>query len=335
MYRIFCIALILTLFVLDLAHAQRGRGRDNTVVYEELYDDPYDINKLFVMFQPLYGEVFVSNMNVGFGLEAQYYLKDKAHFRAHGRKAYARPFDMERNIAEKNNIQQNTPEVFRFYELGGTYHIKDEESDTESKMILLRSKEDLKKLKAKVPEQIIIPSKKRTIYGARLGGMSYVTATDLDRVLTNENIMLPAVGDTALSIGGDQSLFTNVTMYGIYLGGQYTKIKNFAVKPDRTYGNLVNDLMFTAYLDIIYAPSVQLENILLDGVEYSLDEVGTTSVGFRAGMEGKFNREWSWAYNAELGLRPGLKSRGFYALIKLSFPVFGTQLNYTKEAFGK
>jgi len=332
--KLFFISLML-LVMLHATTANAQRGRDNTVVYEELYDEPYDINKLFIMFQPVYGEVFVSNINVGFGLEAQYLWEDKAQFRAIGRTTYARPFDMERNLAEKNSIQENVAQSFRFFEIGGTYHIKDEESDTETKMILLRRKEDPDKLRVKVPEQIKVPSKKRTIYGARLGGMSYVTATDLDRVLEDNNMEIPAIGDSSMVITGSESLFTNVTMYGIYLGGQYTKIKNFAVKPDRTYGTLVNDLIFTAYADIIYAPSVQLENILIDGFEYSLDDVGTHSIGFRAGMEGKFNREWSWAYNAELGLRPGLQSRGFYVLIRLSFPVFSTPLNFTKEAFGK
>ena len=47
------------------------------VTYEELYDEPYAINKLFVQFQPMYGELFVSNINAGFGLEATYFLKDK------------------------------------------------------------------------------------------------------------------------------------------------------------------------------------------------------------------------------------------------------------------
>ena len=31
------------------------------VTYEELYDEPYAINKLFVQFQPMYGELFVSD----------------------------------------------------------------------------------------------------------------------------------------------------------------------------------------------------------------------------------------------------------------------------------
>jgi hypothetical protein len=326
--------LILIALISKPVFGQFGQKRDKTVVYEELYDEPYDLNKLWVMFQPLYGEVFVSNLNIGFGLEAQYMLKDKASFRAHGRKAYARKFDFERDVAESNSIQQNDPQVFNYYEIGGTYHIKDFEKEAESKMILLRKKEDLDELKAKVPDQIRVPSKRRIIYGARLGGLTYSTATDLDKVLRDNNLELPAV-DSAGFIDGNNSLFTNVTTYAVYLGGQYTNIKNFAVKPDRTFGTLVNDLIFTAYLDVIYAPSIELDQVLIDGIMYSTDPVETTSVGFRAGMEGKFNREWGWAYNAEIGMRPGIKSRGFYLLIKLSFPVFSTPLDFTKEAFGK
>ena len=55
----------------------------------ELYDEPYSVNKLFVGFQPFYGEVFATNVNAGFGAEASYYYRDKMDFKAHFRKTYS------------------------------------------------------------------------------------------------------------------------------------------------------------------------------------------------------------------------------------------------------
>ncbi len=48
--------------------AQGERTDKTAVTFEELYDEPYNINKLFVHLQPLYGEVFATNINAGFGL---------------------------------------------------------------------------------------------------------------------------------------------------------------------------------------------------------------------------------------------------------------------------
>src|SRR5262245_57535615 len=70
------------------------------VTFEEIYDEPYSVNKLFVAFQPLYGELFVTNINSGFGAEAVYYHEDKIDFRAHFRKTYSRHFfDFSRDLA--------------------------------------------------------------------------------------------------------------------------------------------------------------------------------------------------------------------------------------------
>ena len=74
------------------------------VTYEELYDEPYSVNKLFVAFQPLYGELFVTNVNAGFGGEVSYYYQDKADFRAHFRKTYSQQFfDFARDQAIHNS----------------------------------------------------------------------------------------------------------------------------------------------------------------------------------------------------------------------------------------
>jgi len=41
------------------AFAQTDERKDKTtaVTFEELYDEPYAVNKLFIGFQPLYGEL--------------------------------------------------------------------------------------------------------------------------------------------------------------------------------------------------------------------------------------------------------------------------------------
>ena len=53
------------------------------------------------------------------------------------------------------------------------------------------------------------------------------------------------------------------------------------------------------------------------------------------GVEGRFNRQLSWAYGGEWGYRPSVEGSSFYVLVKISFPVFGTNLDYKVESFGK
>jgi len=126
--------------IVTVGVGQDDRKDKTAVTYEEIYDEPYSINKLFVHFQPLYGEVFATNVNAGFGLEANYYLNDKLDFKAHFRKTYSKTFyDFARDLAQKISDVDNRTEVFNYYEFGGTYHIKDFTESSKTKMFLYKN----------------------------------------------------------------------------------------------------------------------------------------------------------------------------------------------------
>ncbi|MCG8308426.1 MAG: hypothetical protein MI975_13615 [Cytophagales bacterium] len=333
---------ILTIFSLFLIFALQSKSyaqnvnlnKDaKTLTYEELYDTPYDINKLFVHIQPMYGELFATNTTVGWGIKAQYYLKNLANFEAHVRTPYGRSFDLTRHAAYTNSTVDNEARGFLYGELLGTYHIKDEERDTETKFILYSKRYKGDKWAATVPLHTIIPTKARRIYGARFGGMAYKSSVDYNRIMEKQEVTL--VADEGGEIGADESVYGNMSSVGFYIGGSMTFIKNVAVQPDKIYGTLVNDLIFTTFFDINFTPMVTVDDIYIDGARYSAEPIQKSVLGFRAGLEGKFNRQFSWAYGAELGYRPGLKKSGFFALAKISFPVFSTQLRYQVESFGK
>ena len=120
--------------------AQGERKDKGAVTYEEIYDEPYSVNKLFVGFQPLYGEAFATNVNAGFGIEAAYYYQDKADFRAHFRKPYSSSFfDLNNDLASKNATTSTKPASFSYIEFGGTYHFKDVEETSKTKMVLYKN----------------------------------------------------------------------------------------------------------------------------------------------------------------------------------------------------
>lgn len=304
-----------------------------TLTYEQLYDTPYDINKLFLHLQPMYGEVFSTNTTIGWGLKAQFYMKNTANFEAHIRGPYTRTFDLIRDAAFKNSTVDNEARSFTYYELMGTYHIKDEELDTETKFILYSERYKGDKWAATVPLHTMIPTKVRRIIGGRFGGMAYKTAVDYSRIMERQGVTM--IADTGGEIGEDESVYGNMSAAGFYIGSSVTWIKNVAVQPDKIYGTLVNDLIFTAFFDINFAPAITVDDIYDNGVRYSAETIQTNVLGARVGFEGKFNRKFSWAYGGEIGYRPGLKNSGFYLLAKISFPVFGSDLRHQVESFGR
>lgn len=345
--QLFLIFCLFGVSVISFAQEEEKRNKD-AVTYEEIYDEPYAINKLFIQIQPFYGEVFATNVNAGFGLEAQYFLRDKANFKAHFRKTYSKNFyDFNRDLASKVSDVDNRQEVFNYFEFGGTYHVKDFEKSSKTKLFLYKKIYRKNVWAAMVPLNAEIPCKVRTIYGARLGGVIWDSSVDVNRVLDKQGLTgadLKNSENNGLPEGID--VFSNISSKGIYMGGSITWIRNVAVSFDK-FETGVDDLIFTTYFDILYAPSLELDDIVytpldVNGVRmvdqtrtYDVTPIRTQSFGFRAGIEGKFNRAWGWAYGGEFGYRPSAEGRGFFAMLKISIPVFSSNLDYKVEAFGK
>jgi len=326
----------------------QGERRDDTgaVTYEEIYDEPYSVNKLFVGFQPLYGEAFATNVNAGFGVEASYYYQDKADFKVHFRKPYSSSFfDLNSDLASKNATTSTKPKSFSYIEFGGTYHFKDVEETSKTKMVLYKNSYKGNKWAGRVPLTAEVPAKVRKIYGARLGGIIWNTTADLNRVMekqdltyndlvTTEGVGIPATYIDNLGRTQDVQVFSNLSTAGLYVGSSISWFRNVAVSFNN-YEDAVDDGMLTLYFDILYSPALNVDPVQYLGTEYSVDAIETSALGFRLGIDGKFNRTLSWSYGGEFGYRPSFKGQAFFAMFKISFPVFGTNLDYKVESFGQ
>jgi len=355
--------LLLTTMSTFLFAQQAAQKEKPTVTYEELYDEPYSINKLFIGFQPIYGEVFATNTNAGFGAEASYMYKDKFDLKAHFRKSYSSQyFDNNRHALEQaqnpampGSYISNTAQIFHYYELGGTYHIKDFDQDSKTKLILYKKSFKGERWAATVPQQAEVPCKVRKIYGLRVGAIQWASTTDLTRALkkqhltnadlkssSNPSLSLPtSYQNTNTGLRDSLNVFSNISATNVYLGGSMSWIRNVAISFDK-YESGIDDGMMTLFFDIIYAPALKLNNVTYTSdpitqapQDYSTKAVKLSPIGFRLGIDGKFNRTFGWSYGGEVGSRPTVKGMGFYAMFKIAFPLYGTTLDNKVESFGK
>lgn len=338
-------ATLAVFFATASAFAQAPAATQDAVTFEELYDEPYAINKLFIGFQPLYAEVSPTNTNAGFGILANYFYRDKFNIQAQTRMTYGSAFfDLARQSALDNSNVTITPQPFQYFELGGTYHIKDFEGSGKTKMTLYKSSYKGNKWASRVPLQTEIPSKVRKIYGARLGAIVWNSTTNLNGALVKQNLTnadivnesgegLPLTFNTNNRVQ-TFNVFSNMSSVAIYLGGSMTRIRNVAVSFDNFEGGL-DDGILTLFADVIYAPMLELDAVEYNGDKYSVSALKMNPLGFRLGLDGKFNRSLSWGYGGELGYRPSLKGRSFFCMFRISLPMFGTNLENKVESFGK
>jgi hypothetical protein len=324
-----------------------GQDSKSAITYEELYDEPYAVNKFFLGFQPLYAELFTTNTNAGFGVHADYYYEDKADFHAHIRLPYSSSFyDLNRDQARKSSDVTLDPQVFTYMEFGGTWHIRDAETTGKTKMTLYKSEYRGDKWASRVPLQTDVPAKLRTIFGARLGTVHWRSTINVNQVLERQGLTSADIfneGDQGLpatilnpdtNVQEEFNIFTNMYSTAISVGGSIGRFRNVAVDFD-SYDDAIDDNLVTYYFDVLIAPSINVNPGVYNTVEYSTAALRRNLLGMRLGVDGKFNRTLSWAYGGEVGYRPGLSGTGFHASFRLSFPVFGTNLENKVESFSK
>jgi len=336
-------SIVISIFYLGSpCKAQNNSASSKTdVEYELLYDEPYDLNKMWVHFIPLYADFFSTNFNAGFGLQANYYLKNKFDFRLLYRMPYSQGTDNFKHIGEKEKTNTAHLSGFKLFEIGGTYHIKDESSPGTSRMVVYTKRYSDEKWAATVPDIILIPSKVRKIIGARLGGYFWSSTTNIGSISDKQNVPLIALTtpDTLdVSNLTGKKYYGSLSSAGVYLGGSLATIRNVAIKPKK-YDGQANDVMFTLYADILYAPMVKVNNISTLVVNNSTNtkttfdasKISVQHLGFRAGFEGMTNKEFGWSYGGEVGYRPSISGRGFYVTAKIAF-TFATRFDQKRQA---
>ena len=307
-----------------------------SVVFEVLYDEPYDVYKLWIKFQPLYFDVFMSNVTAGFGFEAQFIEYEMFDLNLSIRKPYSTSTDVYRNAGEQNNDFTTTLQPAFFAEIGGSYHVYDKSKEGIAKIVLRKEFNSVKaknREKNKPIEFVKVGCQVREIVGIRAGFMTYSNTVNLSDAAIRQGIKsYQGNQGTVIDNFVDNRLYGNLNATGLYLGGSYSQFRNVIIKPE-DYNNLGNDILITAYADLLIIPSFNFTNVFLAGEAFDMGSVNTNPVGFRLGLEGKFNQKFTYSYAFETGIRPSVSKRGAFALVKLSFPVLATSLKMEKEAF--
>ena len=296
-----------------------------------IYDRPNYIRYLFAGVQPFYGEYFSTSSNAGWGLDAHYLPDHKADYRLQFRRPYAESLlDVSRENAAKNSKTENTPTGFYYLEASVNIHFRDVERKGHAKVILYNAALTKNAWSATVPRKVKIPSKVRKIYGFRAGAIQWRSTMDVSTILerqglSNADIFLPEIYRDAL--GRDIPLrgFSSMTANTFYLGTGVTTIRNVAVEFNH-FENTLDDGILVLYADLMYSPALKIDPVLYLNTPYPVNKVSFSSLGFRAGLDGKFNRHFGWGFGAEAGVRPGPTKQGFFANVKVTVPMFGSFL---------
>lgn len=319
----YILLIALLLFTGFVAFAQEESDQEEVPAYQTMYDDPYDIRNLYLQFQPLYADVGALNITGGFGIEGQYYHNDLFDVQLAFRTTYGKRFDMNRYAAISNDAYGNSYPIYFNLEFGGTYHVKDMMKESASHVLLYSKQLKGTEWASTVAKSAVINGKVRTIIGTRLGGIFYSSTLNVSAALEAQQKELSYEDGSPVLESG---MYSNINAFIVYLGGSYSMIRNYAVEFSERYDPSGDDMLFTPYFDLLLAPSININDVVLDNETVSASTIDKLSMGFRAGVNLKFNRKLSWGTSVETGINPGVKKRGFFVLFKMSFPIYARKL---------
>ena len=154
----------------------------------------------------------------------------------------------------------------------------------------------------------------RTMIGLRGGVYNWRQSVD---AVASAKGTLEATNLANLSDSGD--LYTNITTQGFYAGVSLSKLVDVfypGANGEQRNVSFIRNL----YLDVLYAPSITVDNIVIDGVPFNVSGprgLTTQNMGGRIVYEKVGVRDFpklNFSYRIEAGIRPGLADKGFYVM---------------------
>jgi hypothetical protein len=295
------------------------------VNYKTVYDDPNKIPPLMVTLDLLYLDMWGANFaNTGFGIRADYRFKKL--FTVSGSYRVAGLVDPERKDLQFNLGAQPKGGVKKtsFTEIVGYWHIKDETSSDNLKVVLSSSESG----GIKTTKYIMAPGHKRKILSLHGGFYQSSVPTNcpiktkvskqiskspyyLFNPSTQEKINLevwydpvnPAPSNIKQILTGTNT-YANVLVFGF----SHRIITNLKIKMTSSERNRRSNLSRDIYFDLLYAPVIKFDGVVdANGNEYEVHNDEIKKIGWRVGYCWMRSSRSSITFKTELASRPGVK----------------------------
>ncbi|RYD82109.1 MAG: hypothetical protein EOP53_04585 [Sphingobacteriales bacterium] len=308
------------------------------VSYSVVQNDPHDLKKLEVYFSPFYAEIFSPSITLGYGIGANYQLNNKIDLMLFFNKPYAVGTDEAYRtnkvfIPTHNNLETPMHKTY-FLEAGGALELSDNDKQKNVKIVLSSS--------SSYSRYIMVPGTVRKINKLRGGVFNYnsIISTDLlgddfklqakdekggTVTFTTYDLLQPD-GSETFPYDGLLDWAVNMNVTSFYAGLSRESITKMIVKPEDYRKNKSKQFNSNFYADVMFAPLITMGDIKFHGKTYDVTNGDENSFrknnfGWRVGYEFNFLNKVAYGAKMELGVRPGLKSKGFFFNLVYRFPI--------------
>lgn len=298
-----------------------------SVTYNILENDP-DKRKVFIHLNPFNTQGYVSDITIGYNIQATWLMAKHLQVEVDYRKAY-----LDGNatgVFSPAGLKKSSQ-----LHLGGVLNLIKKLKPVNNKVILKSTSDS----RYRYTTSITVRAEARKIFGIRGGFISFYSNHKVDNDITesfDENSLRGKASDGQIRYLRDTINFETINYtarsLGMYAGIDYKSIRNVIINADG-YGKKSNKTENNIYADVLFTPSVKYElkpnskQPMFNNVDINIPENKRKMLGWRVGWHFTYNYGLGFNAKMELGQQPGIASKSFFVTIG-----FGATIGFkTKE----
>ncbi|MFM2284964.1 MAG: hypothetical protein RLZZ543_461 [Bacteroidota bacterium] len=291
--------------------------------YKILENDP-DRKNLIITLSPFYANTYAPDINLGYGIQANWMMNNRIQLDVDLRKAY---------------LDEHTKAAFspltglknaHFYTAGAAFNLRSKTKTKKVKVILDRQTFGSRYERI---TYIRVPSEVKRFTSVHGGVLS--THNNLEI----ENDFTRALGSKDLygkSPDGTVALFRDTinyetinyvaNSYGIYAGLDFSSIRDLIIETD-SYGKKGTHVHSNVYFDMLFCPVVHYsirpneKQSMFKDIDISIPQNAKKYLGWRAGYRYASGKSVGFGTTMEIGQQPGAAGSGFYCHLGMGITI--------------
>lgn len=282
-------------------------------------DDPYDLKRAVIHLDPFYVDAWGTNMNIGWGIRADYIFNKQLNFALTFRRAY-----LDKNAGEHmdGNLMYATSGLSKyiFVEPVVNYTLADYTKRAYLRIVLSSSSYTVGNYRYTNTKFINVPGTARHVFSAR-GGIMFINAAidfsegdaepDFEAVNTQDKSDKFTFGSNSNNKGGSGTYngYTMMKLTSLFAGISYKYITNLVVDVDG-WGGRRNAGLNDIYFDLMFAPVISYKNVAAsDKSVWEISNKNQNRIGWRIGWQYRHPAKTWMSFEAAFGARSGYKGR--------------------------
>jgi hypothetical protein len=289
--------------------------RAQSISYDYVKNDPFDIKNFSFAIDPFFVDANGHNgYSFGWGLRAEHMMG----------KRLLMNLDMRTGFGT-NHFRRSNKNTRNYFNLEGGLGLVFVNRVKVKNVPIILSQSTSGNIRTTLSIKGGVPAKSRLIVALRGGIINYVNTLDFknleDSLLTidgmpysqarNSYVFKDSSGATVKDIPG----VGGISMMTVYGGLQFRTIRDLVIDV-AGYGRRGNTLYSDFYVDVLFAPVINLRDLRSNGEKYDVKYGRMSHFGWRLGWFWRKPKEQGFSFKFEVGSRPGFKTPS-----NVSFPV--------------